>query len=138
HCTLADHQMLQAVFGEELLQPKADGLIPWHSIKTAIEVKAMEDSFACSDQAIFQTMTWLRDQVDNGQKVSEGELYRKTGEHYRALGARSQSFKTIAGVGPHSSIIHFGASSDQVVIKKDDLILLDSGGYFASGFATDT
>ena len=57
---------------------------------------------------------------------------------YKEQGAVDQSFNTIAGVGPNGSIIHYGSPSDEVVIKDTDMILLDSGGYFEGGWATDT
>lgn len=56
----------------------------------------------------------------------------------RLQGAHDQSFNTIAGVGFNGSIMHYGNPSDEVIIKQDDMILLDSGGYFDGGWATDT
>jgi Xaa-Pro aminopeptidase len=41
-------------------------------------------------------------------------------------------------VGPNGSIIHYGNHSDEIIIKENDMILLDSGGYFDGGWATDT
>jgi Xaa-Pro aminopeptidase len=64
--------------------------------------------------------------------------YNQADQFYAEVGSLEQSFKTIAAVGPNSSIIHFGSSSDSVVVKNDDLMLLDSGAYYEGGFATDT
>lgn len=49
-----------------------------------------------------------------------------------------QSFKTIAALGPNSSIIHFSNPSEEIKFQPGELALLDSGGYFESGYATDT
>ena len=134
----ADFNMLLTVFGPELLKEKKGGLIEWMSIKEPTEIRAMEDNFRRGDKAIFETIKWVKESVKNGKRVTEYDLWSQTSEQYRKQGAVEQSFNTIAGVGPNGSIIHYGNPSDEVVIKKDDMVLLDSGGYFASGFATDT
>lgn len=134
----ADFNMLLTVFGPDSLSEKRGGLVEWMSIKEVSELRAMEESFRRSDKAIFDTINWVKDSVKSGKRVTEYDLWAQTTEHYRRHGAVEQSFNTIAGVGPNASIIHYGSPSDEVVIKSDDMILLDSGGYFASGFATDT
>jgi len=103
-----------------------------------VELQQFEDSFRKSDQAIFKTIKWLKDSLKAGKKVTELDLYNETSVKYQAEGCKDQSFNTIAGAGPNSSIIHYGSPSDEKIIAKDDMILLDSGGYFDGGFATDT
>jgi Xaa-Pro aminopeptidase len=73
-----------------------------------------------------------------GEKLSELDFYHKTNEFYKNNGALDQSFNTIAAFGANSSIIHFSSPSADVPFKADELVLLDSGGYFESGYATDT
>lgn len=134
----ADFEMLLSVFGPEHLKEKKGGLVEWMSIKEPIEIKAMEDNFRRGDKAIFETIKWVKDNVKSGKSITEYDLWSQTTTQYRKQGAVEQSFNTIAGVGPNGSIIHYGDPSDEVTIKNDDMVLLDSGGYFASGFATDT
>jgi Xaa-Pro aminopeptidase len=98
----------------------------------------MEASFKRSDKAIFNTIKWVKDSIKASKRITELDLYHETSKKYDEQGSRDQSFNTIAGVGPNGSIIHYGNPSDQVLIKSDDMILLDSGGYFDGGFATDT
>lgn len=133
----ADFNMLLAVFGPDRLREKAGGLIEWMSIKEPTEIRAMEESFRRADKAIFETIKWVKENTKNGKRTTELDLWKQTSEEYRKQGAVEQSFNTIAGVGPNGSIIHYGNPSDEVIIKADDMVLLDSGGYFASGFATD-
>ena len=134
----ADFGMLVKIFGTERLTEKAGGFYAWQSIKEPIEIQQMEASFKRADQAIFNTVKWVKDSVKAGKRVTELDLYHETSKKYAEQGSKDQSFNTIAGVGPNGSIIHYGNPSDEVIIKNDDMILLDSGGYFDGGFATDT
>jgi Xaa-Pro aminopeptidase len=133
----ADFSMLVKIFGNERLMEKAGGLYEWQSIKEPVEIQQFEASFKRSDKAIYNTIKWVKDSLREGKRITELDLYHETSKRYKAEGAKDQSFNTIAGVGPNGSIIHYGSPSDEVIIQKDDLILLDSGGYFDGGFATD-
>ncbi len=134
----ADFLKLTAHFGAEKLVNRADGLVPFQALKNPAELAAMLDSFNNGDQAIFETISWVKENVRNGVKFSELDFYHKTSEFYKNNGALEQSFNTIAGVGANSSIIHYGNPSAEVMFEKDQMVLLDSGGYFESGYATDT
>ena len=133
----ADFSMLVKIFGPERLTEKVGGLYEWQSIKEPVEIQQMQASFNRSDKAIFNTIKWVKDSLNAGKRITELDLYHETTKKYQEQGAKEQSFNTISGVGPNGSIIHYGSPSDQIIIKKTDLILLDSGGYFDGGFATD-
>lgn len=135
---VADFQKLKDYFGEEKLVNRPEGLIPFHAHKNPTELKSMESSFDRGDQAIFETISWVKEQVKNGTRLTELEFFHKTNEFYKKNGALEQSFKTISAVGANSSIIHFSSPSDDVVFHENELVLLDSGAYFESGYATDT
>ena len=134
----ADFIKLAAHFGEDKLVNKAEGLIPYQAIKNPAELASMQDSFDKGDTAIFQTISWVKENVKKGTKFSELDFYHKTSEFYKMNGALDQSFNTISAIGANSSIIHFGSPSADILFKNDELVLLDSGGYFESGYATDT
>lgn len=134
----ADFAMLVKIFGPERLAEKEGGLYEYQSIKEPVELMQIEASFRKADQAIFKTIKWVKEQIKAGKRITELDLYQETSKKYQAEGAVEQSFNTIAGVGPNGSIIHYGNPSDEVVIKDNDMILLDSGGYFEGGWATDT
>jgi Xaa-Pro aminopeptidase len=126
------------IFGTDRLTEKEGGLYGHQSVKEPVELKQMEASFRKADKAIFNTIKWVKDAVRAGKRVTELDLYHETTQKYKEQGAVEQSFNTIAGVGANGSIIHYGNPSDEVVIKDSDMILLDSGGYFEGGWATDT
>jgi Xaa-Pro aminopeptidase len=134
----ADFSMLVKVFGTDNLREKNGGLYDYQSIKEPVEIQQMDASFRKADQAIFNTIKWVKFNVKSGKRLTELDLYHETSKKYQEQGAVEQSFNTIAGVGANGSIIHYGNPSDEVVIKADDMILLDSGGYFEGGWATDT
>lgn len=134
----ADFAMLVRTFGTETLSEKDGGLYEYQSIKEPVELMQIEASFRKADRAIFKTIKWVKEEIKAGKRVTELDLYLETSKKYQAEGAVEQSFNTIAGVGPNGSIIHYGNPSDEVVIKDNDMILLDSGGYFEGGWATDT
>ncbi|MEZ6196428.1 MAG: M24 family metallopeptidase [Planctomycetota bacterium] len=105
--------------------------------KTAAEIAHFEAMNARSSRAVAETFRWLRRELGAGRPVSELDFRDRANENYRAEGARDLSFSTIAASGPDSAIIHFSASSPEVLIRPDDLVLLDSGAYYEGGFATD-
>lgn len=134
----SDFSMLVKIFGTDRLKEKTGGLYDYQSIKEPVELKQIEASFRKADKAIFNTIKWVKDSIKAGKRITELDLYNETTVKYREQGAVDQSFNTIAGVGPNGSIVHYGSPSDEVVIKDNDMILLDSGGYFEGGWATDT
>jgi Xaa-Pro aminopeptidase len=134
----ADFGMLVKIFGTDRLKEKSGGLYDYQSIKEPVELRQIEASFKKADKAIFNTIKWVKDSIKAGKRITELDLYHETTVKYKEQGAFDQSFNTIAGVGPNGSIIHYGNPSDEVVIKDTDMILLDSGGYFDGGWATDT
>lgn len=134
----SDFLKLKLKFGEEKLENLSEGIIPFHARKNPSELKSMERSFECGDQAIFHTILWIKNEMKKGSKLTELDLYNKTNEFYKKFGAKSQSFNTIAAVGTNSSIVHFSNPSESVKIESNSLLLLDSGGYFYGGYATDT
>lgn len=136
--TACDAELLLEVFGESKVEMTARGLTLFHAIKNQAEMKAMEASFALANRAIYKTISWAKKSVSENKSMSELDFYHMTDEFYREEGAFEQSFKTIAAAGSNSSIIHFSSPSESVSVQEGMLMLLDSGGYFESGYATDT
>lgn len=129
---------LKKFFGENKLVNLRDGIVPFHACKNEVELEAFKSSFDKADKAIFNTINWIKSSLEKNQKVTELDFYHKCDEFYAKEGALDQSFNTISGFGPNSSIIHFSGPSENVVMTKNELALLDSGGYFEAGLATDT
>lgn len=109
----------------------------WQAIKTPEEVTAFTESFEKSDQAIYDSLVWLIEQTRKGEKVSELQFRDKSNEIYKSFGARTQSFKTIAGFGANGSIIHYSSPSDKKFYQEGENVLMDSGAIYEQGLATD-
>jgi Xaa-Pro aminopeptidase len=133
----ADFNDLEKIIGSDNLIIRPNGLTQMHAIKNAVEVSQFEDSFNRADTAIFNTLSWTKEQIKNGNEVSELDFYNRANNFYKEQGAKAQSFHTIAAFGANSSIMHYGASSKDIHLNESDFALLDSGGYFAGGLATD-
>ena len=135
---VTDFLVLKNKLGEKNLQERVGGIVNFHAIKTPDEISLMETSFAKGDRAILNTISWARDSFSRGIDFSELDVFHKTTEFYNEEGARGQSFGTISGLGSNSSIIHYSNPSSEVIAKDGMILLLDSGGFFDGGFATDT
>ncbi|MEK6625691.1 MAG: M24 family metallopeptidase [Bdellovibrionota bacterium] len=110
-----------------------------HAQKNSIEIKTFFAEYDKSDSAVFNTIQWLKEEITQRRaNPSEWKFFCKANSFYRDAGAREQSFKTIAAYGAHSSIIHFNQSQANCFLKEGELALLDSGGYYQSGYATDS
>lgn len=131
-------ESLNEIFGEKVLKEKTGGIIEWQSIKEDVELDAIRESFSKSDTAIYNTIKWVKEKVAAGENPSELDLFKQTTVKYNEQGAVTQSFSTISGVDANGSIIHYGDPKEDVKITDKGMVLLDSGGYFAPGFATDT
>ena len=73
----------------------------------------------------------------SGEFVTELGFHDAANGFYEEEGARDLSFHTISAIGASSAIIHFSDPSADVVAKPTDLMLLDSGGLYEGGIATD-
>ena len=125
----SDAQLLKKLFKSAQIINKTEGIIPFHAYKNPVELESIKASFNLADQAIFNTLKKVKNQLKQNLSMTEKDLFNWCNDEYQKVGALAQSFNTIAGVGANSSIIHYSASSDQVVVKNETLMLLDSGGY---------
>jgi Xaa-Pro aminopeptidase len=112
---------------------------PVESMRASKTLQALDqfgDAFARSSAAIAQTMRWAK-YGEPGLRHSEYDLARKINEAYAARGAVGLTFTTIAGQGANSALAHYADASRDVTLEDGELVLLDSGAYYESGFATD-
>jgi len=136
--TVLDFNCLIETFSEKKLIDKPKMMTKNHSMKNEAEMKAIVSSFNNADKAIYNTIKQIKSDFESKEQFSELDCYNIANEIYKAGGAKAQSFKTIMGVGPNSSIIHYSTPSPKVIVKNGDLVLIDSGAYYESGYATDT
>lgn len=134
--TAADFRILAKAFGHETLKEREGGISELHATKNDVEIAEMEKAFGRSANVIKKIIDKVSSEATSG-KMTELDFFQTANKLYQEEGALGLSFKTISGIGPNSSIIHFGSPSPDVKIKEGDLALLDSGAFYESGLATD-
>lgn len=105
------------------------------ALKNDVEAQGMRDCHVRDGVALVQYFAWLENEVLNKRTVTEIsgadklEEFRKKGDRFMGL-----SFGTINGSGPHSSIIHYGATkeTDREITDKE-MYLCDSGAQYLDG-----
>jgi len=135
---VTDFKNLCSLFGSEVLAPLSGGITHLHALKTEQELEYIDAAFESGDRAILNSLNWLKNSFHKGESVSELDFFHKTSEFYELEGSKGQSFGTIAGFGSNSSIIHYSSPSAKKLATDGEIALMDSGGYFEGGFATDT
>lgn len=110
---------------------KNDNLSLISSIKTKSEIEYIEICAKKLDSAIYNFKKSIKAGISeyNLSKIFEAELMK--------TGAKDLSFKTILAFGENSASIHYSSPSKDVLLKDESIILLDCGGYWKNGFATD-
>ena len=129
-CSILEERLINHKFN--ILERK-DPIYILKSLKNKIEIKNMVNAHIEDGVALTKFLYWVKNHNLNNlteQKVEKKlESLRKKSRNYLY-----PSFDTIAGSGPNGAIIHY--RSDRFtnrIIKKDDLLLLDSGGQYKWG-----
>lgn len=103
------------------------------TIKNDLEIKHMKSAFARADKALDIITKMLAD----SKVYSELDYYQALEKSFYDNGALSLSFKPIVAAGKNTSIIHYSKPSKDVMVKDGDFLLVDCGGYYEGGLATD-
>lgn len=103
------------------------------AVKNSAEIEHFKTNFKRTDNVVNK----IADILKSSDGLSEFDLANATEKEYLAQGAKQLSFNTILATGANSSIIHYSHPSDKVKIKDGDFVLLDCGGHFEGGYATD-
>ena len=128
-----------SVFEESLISYKfkiidrEDPIYDLKSLKNEIEIKNMVNSHIEDGIALTKFLYWIKNcKLKNltERKIEKKlESFRKKSKNYLY-----PSFDTIAGSGPNGAIIHYRSDKfSNRKLKKNDLLLLDSGGQYKWG-----
>lgn len=112
---------------------KSSKIFELKSQKYNTEIVHLKSAFARTDKVLKK----MDDLINSNKQLSEYDLYCAIIKYFEEEGAVSQSFKPIIASGTNSSIIHYSIASDKKMIKDGDMIMIDCGGYFEGGIATD-
>lgn len=115
-----------------------DGITPANhlkSIKNETEIKGFRNALIKDGVALTRFYIWLEKEMESGSVVTEIKAAEKLAS-FRAEQPLylMDSFETICGYGEHGAIVHYSATPEtDAVIRKDGLLLMDSGAQYMDG-----
>ncbi len=129
-CSVFEESLISYKF---IIISKKDPLYDLKSLKNKIEIKNTINAHIEDGVALTKFLYWIKNLKINNltEKKIERKLesFRKRSRNYLY-----PSFDTIAGSGPNGAIIHYRSDKfSNRMLKKDDLLLLDSGGQYKWG-----
>ena len=104
--------------------------------KTPAELRAMREAFKKADRVVAAAQKWLIDQVIAGSRVTETEFAKQVETMFAASGAVGLSFRVISACGENAAVAHHPPDPERV-IRRGEMMLLDTGAYYDEGYATD-
>ena len=114
------------------MDKKQAAILPLHaSIKPKSVIEHLLEASKRLDYAIAEFKSKLK------AGLSEYELVKIFEDSLIKNGAKAPSFKTILAIDENSASIHYSSYDKKKILKDESLILLDCGGYYEGGFATD-
>ncbi len=122
-----------------LLINQSNKVLPGHlnlfkTVKNCSEINHMKRCFERADNALKVIYQMLQ----SDEIYSEYDYYEALVKSMKENGALSLSFNPIVAAGANTSIIHYKNSSKEKMVKDGDFLLVDYGGYYEGGLATDT
>ncbi len=104
------------------------------TVKTNQELSHLKKCFERADNAL----KVILEMVNSDRIYSEYDYYEALIKSMKDNGALSLSFKPIVAAGSNTSIIHYSSPSKEKMLNDGDFLLIDYGGYYEGGLATDT
>ena len=129
----------QLTIQDYLLINKNNNILQSHlnlfkTVKNDNELTHMKSCFERSDKAL----KVVYDMINSDTIYSEYDYYEALVKSMKENGALSLSFKPIVAAGSNTSIIHYSTPSKEKFVQDGDFLLVDYGGYYEGGLATDT
>jgi Xaa-Pro aminopeptidase len=105
------------------------------AIKNEVEIAHFRKVMEKDAVALTRVYRWLDDRLEAGETVTEYALAEKlAGFRSELPGYYGESFGAIAGYRGNGAIVHYSPKKDaSAVIKKEGILLLDSGGQYEDG-----
>jgi len=129
-CSIFNENVIKSNF---IIRSKNDPCYYLKSIKNKNEIENMKKAHIYDGVALTKFLFWAKKRSPkslNELKIEKKlESFRKKNNKYLY-----PSFSTIAGSGPNGAIIHYRANKlSNRTLKKNDLLLCDSGGQYKYG-----
>ena len=116
---------------KKIKELKQNNLSIISSIKPKSVIEHLFEASKKTDLAIYNFKKQLKEGLSEQDLVNifENELTKQ--------GAKMPSFKTILSIDENTASIHYSSYDKNKILKKESLLLLDCGGYYEAGYATD-
>jgi Xaa-Pro aminopeptidase len=101
--------------------------------KNDTELEHLKDAFTRTDNAVRA----IRNYIENNNNISEFDIAVQLAKEFKNQGALGLSFSSIVAKDANSALAHYSKSSKDEIITDGSLVLIDCGGYFEGGLATD-
>lgn len=121
----------KALEAHELKEVKSSPIAEMQAIKNQNEIEYLKKCFEKTDKVIRKVQKWMNNKLNKTQI----DLEKRVEKMFERQWAKGLSFKTIAASADDTSSVHFTAASDKII--DNTIVLLDCGGYFEGGYATD-
>ena len=128
-CSIFEKQIIQSNFK---IVKNIDPIYELKSVKNKIEINNTINAHIEDGVAVTKFLYWFK---KNKRALTEKNIERKLEKLRRkSKNYLYPSFDTIAGSGPNGSIIHYKSNNKtNRYLKKNDILLVDSGGQYKWG-----
>lgn len=105
------------------------------AVKNEVEMNGVRKAMIKDGIAVTRFFIWLEKTLKKGEHLTEMSISDKLRSFREDQpGFKGESFGTIAGYGSHGAVVHYKATPDSdAEIKKEGVLLLDSGGQYLDG-----
>lgn len=121
------------ILKDKAIEMKENPVQIMKSQKNDIELEHLKNAFARTDNAVRA----IREYIETNDNISEFDIAIQLAKEFKNQGALGLSFSSIVAKDENSALAHYSKSSKNEIIKDGSLILIDCGGYFEGGLATD-
>ena len=121
------------LLGGKALELKDETLQIIMAQKNDTELKQMQIAVNGADKALMKTRRY----IEENENLSEYDVCQFLEEQFKKHGAVGMSFQSIVARNQNAALAHYSKVSKKEIIKDSDLVLIDCGGYWGGGLATD-
>lgn len=121
------------LLGDRAFEMKINPVKLMKAQKNKFELEHLKDAFQRTDN----TVKAIREYINNNDNLSEFDIAVQLAKEFKNQGATGLSFAPIVAKDQNSALAHYSKCSKDEIITDGSLVLIDCGGYFEGGLATD-
>lgn len=121
------------LLGDRAFEMKINPVKLFKAQKNKFEIEHLKDAFARTDNVL----RTIRDYINTNSDLSEFDIAVQLAKEFKNQGALGLSFAPIVAKDQNSALAHYSKCSKDEIVRDGSLVLIDCGGYFEGGLATD-